>query len=238
MFPGQYADSETGLSHNWHRTYDPMLGRYLQSDPIGLAGGLNRYAYVGGNPVSNIDPMGLDCIASNGSVTCRAPGGGPTVTFPRPPKWPATIGSSSSSYHDYNKWVPLNGVDSACVMQGIIDNPTPGTPSPASSTGTPNNATPSLPQAIVRLASGGFIGVKSPVISYIRNNGKVVVNVTLPGHPLHPGYVARTIGDKKVNNYGEGLGRLQKESWPTAKRINGVWIGQTKGIINSCTCSQ
>ena len=61
-FPGQYADVETGTAYNLFRDYDPNVGRYVESDLIGIRGGLSTYAYVNASPVAYVDAMGLWCV--------------------------------------------------------------------------------------------------------------------------------------------------------------------------------
>ena len=76
-FAGQYLDRESGLHYNYFRTYDPETGRYIESDPIGLKGGLNTYSYVENNPVMKIDPRGLltGQIGLSGSINIGGPVG-------------------------------------------------------------------------------------------------------------------------------------------------------------------
>ena len=80
-FAGQVFDGQVGLHYNYKRDYDPAVGRYVESDPIGLGGGANTYAYALGNPVGLVDPLGTQvsvagpAIAVGGiAVICYASG--------------------------------------------------------------------------------------------------------------------------------------------------------------------
>ena len=68
-FPGQRYDSVSGLNQNYFRDYDASTGRYVQSDPIGLLGGISTFAYAGSAPLTQTDPFGL--MVDSVTATCR-----------------------------------------------------------------------------------------------------------------------------------------------------------------------
>ena len=115
-FPGQYADAETALNQNWFRDYDPTIGRYIQSDPIGVAAGPNTYAYASGNPLINSDPMG-----QNVTLTCR------------PVSWFKFLGSDAPKHCAVFVWhmskdcPPKLVIDRQFSLPGFTQSPTQNT---------------------------------------------------------------------------------------------------------------
>lgn len=88
--PGQYFDGETGFHYNGFRDYVPGLGRYLESDPIGMGAGFNTYRYANANPLVFTDKRGLDVrvysIGLHEAVAIDIPNNG-SVTFGFGPAW-------------------------------------------------------------------------------------------------------------------------------------------------------
>jgi hypothetical protein len=175
-------------------------GCSLESDPIGLGGGINTYSYASSNPITHFDPTGLDCVTANGQAVCSTPGG-PAFVVPAPPGFPASLGPSNLLYHYYNVNRDLGCADPDAVSQGLINNPTPGNTSPATPNGTPNNAVvPFLP----------FDNLVTSYLTMDVNTGApLVVNMTGPGSLFGAGYVARYVNGGKAYTIGEGTNAIQ-----------------------------
>lgn len=135
-------------------------------------------------------------------------------------------------HHQYAISESRRCVNENDARNAVANDPTPGWNDPATRGGQFNNASPTP------LLWWTF----SPVTSYLMPNG-TTVNVTMPGHPLHPGYVARVTSSNgdvvTVTNFGEGAGALQSQHSPLAGPINDVWHGQTREILDGlkeCGC--
>jgi RHS repeat-associated protein len=112
-FPGQQFDAETGLHYNYFRDYDPGLGRYFEKDPIGLAGGLNRFRYSANDPVSKFDPSGLACfrMATLVGPTQRSFQG---IEEVEKPKWELLVAHGFTGM-SRNPWLAILSCASGCA---------------------------------------------------------------------------------------------------------------------------
>ena len=106
---GQYFDRESGLHDNLLRSYDPDAGRYLEPDPLGLAAGLNPFAYAGGNPLVATDPLGLILFAFDGTGNGATGENGEDIT---------NVRRFFEQYDDPHKWY-MAGVGRTDEASGI-----------------------------------------------------------------------------------------------------------------------
>lgn len=105
-FPGQRYDSATGLNYNYFRDYDPSVGRYVQSDPLGLAAGPSTYGYANGMPTGAYDPFGLKAIRQ-----------------PSSPPRPGEVGTTrceGGSVVPYVNWARLAPYERKCLGECLI----------------------------------------------------------------------------------------------------------------------
>jgi RHS repeat-associated protein len=172
-FPGHYADDEIGLHYNRFRHYDPVLGRYLQSDPWGLAGGLNLYAYRT-NPLHDVDVRGLGEEHDPGSPC-------PEDDEESPP------GGLTHTDNDENDRPRLGQQEGQDIVDAIHDAIT----DPIAAKNRTTTVTETEDGSIIITSSQGTTKEQRDVIAGMQEPGGPLDGrqVLVPDNPRNPGYI-------------------------------------------------
>jgi RHS repeat-associated protein len=192
-FPGQYYQAETGLNQNYNRDYDPLVGRYVESDPIGLRGGINTYSYVGDNPLWYFDPFGLSSLIFNpatGTITvvngdgvavAQFPAGNNTDSQSRGPWPPGDYDYSRNTAH------PDDAPDSAFGSYGNYIFNVAGCHDTCGVHSGRRNIPDALGRIGVKHATNGCIRTTDEamrLITYLMNNGDPLTGIMVTTSPV------------------------------------------------------
>ena len=185
-FPGQYFDKETGLHQNFHRDYDPAIGAYKQFDPIGLAGGINGYAYANGNPIRYRDPYGQSGWDSAvGAIIGYIGGSAGSAVY----QYISTGDVNWASANEAGAWGAAAGAIAPIVATTATGAAAVGALSNAAQyvSSTDNFSTSDFIQTTIAGGIGGFIG--GPFI----NSGNIFTPTTA-AQSINANFTARGIG--------------------------------------------